>query len=700
MDYMKMIKKLVNNLFTDRAFYIIAIVALIPGIILRFYDLNIDPPQFFSRMSRALLTDPYNLTSFARNKALFDQWDIFDYPRWIAFKYSLSSASGYMFFNLFGVSRVVANLSALFLNLGGLALFLFGLKRESIRSAVVAALVLIPCMVLTVYGRFPFLENGLIFLCGLLYYVFTRYYPANWVLYFSGVMITLCMLSGKMFGIVMIVPILLIIRVENKKEFWKQSFILISSSVISLILLAMLYYGENIGTVYRYMQEQTVGMYGAPEALTSPLRLIENLFTFGSASKLYYFSPFVTLLLFVSCLSLILRSGRFDKWLKENRQILFCLGWLVAGYLFLMFPNYRPLRYQLFLILPIAGIIAITLSSKLENIKKVKLSRPRSVLLFYIGFFFIFQFVIIGLIGLQSSAFTIKEILISIIIAVSFSIVCFIFRDKTLKVIHHKSILLTIFLLASICYQYYWSYSWFKDGTYTFQTAGRELQQNLGENAVVAGPYSQSLTADNNLKAFIYMFGMSFKDPTLFNKFPFTHLAMDASNLNVANVVYPGLKISSEVAMYWIRDVEISILRIDREAMGLRPVSYMLSDYEIAIDFFTRSELDSTYYYLGRFIKKYPDNRSALMLMPEVMIMRGSTDLGFAQIQKVMQLFPDDFSIFLKSGFLYYRAYLITGSEPYRIESDKAFNRAIELNPYIEDQIPYIKNHVSGILGQ
>ncbi len=697
---MKTIKKIVNNLFTDRVFYIFAIVALVPGIILRFYDLGIDPPQFFSGISRALLTDPYNLTSFARNKVLFDQWDIFDYQRWIAFKYSLSSASGYLFFSLFGVSRVVANLSAIFLNLGGLALFLFGLKRNSIRSAVVAALVLIPCMVLAVYGRFPFLENGLIFLCGLLYYVFTRYYPTNWVLYFSGAMIALIMLSGKMFGIVMIVPLLLIIRVENKKEFWKQSIILISSSVISLFLLAMLYYGENIGTVYRYLQEQTVGMYGAPEALTSPLRLIENLFTFGSATKLYFFSPFVTLLLFVSCLSLILRSGRFDKWLKENRHLLFFIGWLAAGYLFLMFPNYRPLRYQIFLILPIAGIIAISLSSKLENIKKVKLSRPRLVLLFYIGFFFIFQFVIIGMIGLQSSALTSKEILISIIIAVGFTIVCFMFRDKVLKIIHHKSILLTVFLLASVCYQYYWSYNWFKDGTYTFQTAGKELQQNLGENAVVAGPYSQSLTADNNLKSFIYMFGMSSKDQTLFNKIPFTHLAMDASNLNVAIAVYPELKISSEVAKYWVRDVEVSILRIDREEMGLRPVSYILSDYEKAIDFLTRSELDSTYYYLARFIKKYPDNRSALTLMPEVMIMRGLTDKGFAQIQKVMQLFPDDFSIFLKCGFLYYRAYMITGLEPYRIESDKAFDKAIKLNPYIEEQIPYIKAQVPGISGQ
>jgi len=692
-------KKLITDLSDGRVIYIVTVIALLPGMILRFYDLNIDPPQFFTQISRALLTDPYNLTCFARNKVLFGQWDIFDYPRWIAFKYSLSSASGYLFFSLLGVSRAVANISAIFLNLGGLFLFIFGMKRESVRSAIVAALILVPCMVLTVYGRYPFLENGLIFLCGLLFYIFVCFYPQRWVLYFSGLMISLCMLSGKMFGIVMIIPILLVIRIENKKEFWRQAGILSFSWIVSLILLALLYYGENIDTVYRYLQEQTVGMYGIPEALTSPIRLLENLFTFGSATKLYYFSPFITFLLFVACLSLILRSGHTDKWLKNNRHILFCIGWLAAGYLFLMFPNYRPLRYQLFLILPIAGIIAVALSAKLAGYKRVKLSRPRAVLLFYIGCFFIFQFIIIGMIGAESSPLTLIEILLAILLAVGVTVVCFIFRDRVLKIIHHKSILLTVFLLASVCCQYYWTFSWFSKGTYTFQTAGNELKQNIGEDAIVIGPYSQSLTADNELKSFIYMFGMAFKDTTLFDKFPFTHLAVDAGNLNIAYLVYPELKISSEVAKYWIRDVEVSIKRLDREAMGLEPVLYHLSDYEKAIDFLSESELDSTYYYLDRFIKKYPRNRSALMLMPEVLIMRGSTNQGFEQIQNAMKLFPDDFSVFLKSGFLYYRAYLITRSESYRIESDKAFNRAIKLNPFIENQIPYIKDQVREISG-
>jgi len=397
-------------------------------------------------------------------------------------------------------------------------------------------------------------------------------------------------------------------------------------------------------------------------------------------------------------MSLILRSGHTDKWLKNNRHILFCIGWLAAGYLFLMFPNYRPLRYQLFLLLPIAGIISVALSSKLADFRKVKLSRPRWFLLIYIGCFFIFQFVIIGMISSESSAFSPGEILISIIISFGLTIICYIFRDRFLKIIHYKNILLIIFLLISVSYQYYWNYKWFKNGTYTFQTAGLELRQNLGEEAIIVGPYSQSLTTDNDLKSFIYMFGMAYKDSLLFKKFPFTHLAMDANNLRLADLIYPGLIISSEVAKYWIRDVEVSIRRIDRAAMGLKTVSYQLSDYEKAIGFIVQAEVDSTYYYLDRFTKQYPDNRSALMLMPEVLIMMGQIDQAFAQIKNIMKKYSDDFSVFLKCGFFYYRAHLITRSESYKIQSDNAFNRAIELNPYIEKQIPIIRDQAKGIL--
>ncbi len=689
--------RLSENIISERVFYIVTAIILLPGIILRFYDLNIDPPQFFMQLSHDLLTDPYNLTSFARNKVLFGEWDIFDYPRWIAFKYSLSSASGYLFFSLFGVSQIAANLSAIFLNLAGLSFFLAALRRESNRIAMVAAMILIPCMILAVYGRFPFLENGLIFSSGLLYFLFTRYYPRGWVLFVSGFLIAICMLCGKMFGIVMLAPILLVLWSDYRRKSLKSFAIVLISWLLSLFILALIFYGEHVGTVYKYLQEQTVGMYGVPEALTSPLRLLENLMTFGSATKLFYFSPIITLMLFAACLALVLDMGKVRNWLNLNKSLLFCIGWLIGGYILLMFPNYRPLRYQLFLMLPIAGIIALTLSQNYSEFKKTKLSRVRWLVLYYISCFFVFQSVVIALIGLESPPLTYKEILPTLLVALLLPLALNKFRYSVLRFFYRKSIFLYLLLIISAGYEYHWLYKWFNEGTHTFQTANLELPENLGENAVIIGPYAQSLTIDNKVKSFIYMFGMAYKDLELFRKYPFTHLAIDASNFNLAKIIYPELEKSTLVAKYWVRDVEVLLSRIDRSAMGLWETSYKKSDYEISLDYLMASKLDSADYYLSRFIAEYPDNRSALLLMPELLIMRGRTDQGFEFLQNTMTLFPNDYSVFLKAGFIYYRAFLITRSEQFRIQSDKAFDRAIELNPTMAEQIVFIKQQASDV---
>jgi len=85
-----------NNLNTLALFLSLGVIAA--AIILRFIHLSADPPYFFAGTGQDLLTDPYNVTLFARNKVLFGSWDIFNYPRWIFFKYSLSSAASYILF--------------------------------------------------------------------------------------------------------------------------------------------------------------------------------------------------------------------------------------------------------------------------------------------------------------------------------------------------------------------------------------------------------------------------------------------------------------------------------------------------------------------------------------------------------------------------------------------------------------------------
>ena len=687
--------KEVKSIFEGRRFYVIALVLVLPGIVAKFFDLGIDPPQFFDQISKALLTDPYNLTYFARNKVLFGEWDIFDYPRWIAFKYSLSSGTSFIFFSLFGVSRITANLSAVFLNLAGLAFFLFGIRRNSNKAAVIAALILIPNMVLTVYGRHPFLENGLIFLCGLLYFLFDRYYSKKWILPLTGFLVALCMISGKMFGIVMIVPAAVVLWMDNRRQFPKSLAILAGTWIISLVVIALIFYGHHIGTVIAYLQEQTTGMYGLPEGFKSPRRLIENMLTFGSNAKLYYFAPFFLLSLFAAVLSLVLRSSGGKEKTPIDRQLLFNLGWLVAGYLFLMISNYRPLRYQLFLLMPAAGVISIVLSKVTEPPVKGKFGWARMLLLFYICWYFGVQTTLLFFIKEEAFGLGFKIIWLTIPIWAVLAGVLYHFRGQALKFLHHGGIVLSVLTVIFIVNQYRLTWQWFENGTHAFRLAGRELAEIVGDKAVIIGPYAQSLTIDNNLKSFIYMFGMARKEPTLFAQYPFTHLAIDGSNREIAFRDYPGLKNSWEVSKFWAGKTEIDIFRISHQAPGAPEPDYQISDYERAFTFLTIQQPEKAYGLLSAFLEKYPRNRPALLLMPQIQIMRGKIDEAFAVMDSLMSYYPDDFSIFFNCAFVYYRAFLITGSEAFGAKADSLFDRSVELNPYFAEQVKYAKQQAA-----
>ncbi len=135
--------------------------------LLRFLEPGIDPPPFYTGHGQAELTDPYNLTYFSRNAVLYHDWDPLNFHRWDIFKNSLISGFSFLIFSLLGVSRTIANLSAIFLNISGLFLFLWGLSSYwDKRKIVLTAVLLLLNSTLFFYGRLPFLENGLIFLFG------------------------------------------------------------------------------------------------------------------------------------------------------------------------------------------------------------------------------------------------------------------------------------------------------------------------------------------------------------------------------------------------------------------------------------------------------------------------------------------------------------------------------------------------------
>jgi 4-amino-4-deoxy-L-arabinose transferase-like glycosyltransferase len=321
---------------------IIALVAL------RFVALENDPPLYFVGHGQAMLTDPYHLSHHARNSVLFDDSHPFDIHRWDSFKNSLISGASYLSFNLFGVSRVSANFTAAALQLAGLALFTLALVRtRGKREGLITGVFLGVNNLLFFYGRLPFLECGLIFLAGLLFYLITtRVQLPLWQI-IIGVTIAFAALAGKLFGALLLAPALLTLLYIYRKNVIMPALRLVGGAIGGGLLYALVFYGGDMGTVLSYYSEQTVGMYGAPPGLQGITKFFTMAMTYGGECGLYRYQPFVLLAVGFGLLFIIFTAPRRVKFEERFIPVVFCASWLVVGIVALSPFFYRPMRYSL-----------------------------------------------------------------------------------------------------------------------------------------------------------------------------------------------------------------------------------------------------------------------------------------------------------------------------------------------------------------
>ncbi len=672
------------------------LIVIALSLIVRFLFLESDPPYFFAWTSQDILSDPYNYIHFARNRILYGQWEIFDYSRWIVFKNSLVTLFSYLFFLVGGVSRVTANLSAIFMSTAGIALFALAHLKRSQNWFIITAVILLTNMTLISFGRSPFLETGLIFLCGLIYFLFNRYYPSRWSLLLTGLLLSLCGLSGKMFGMVLIIPIAFVIWNIDRKRFVEQFGTIFISTVISFIVLAWLFFGSQIGNLFEFMGEHASGIYGFPESMTSPVKFVEHLISFGRKSKLFFFSPFLLVLISLSLTAIVFNWEKIRK--QNNTELLFCLGWLASGYLLLMLFNYQPLRYQLFLLMPTAGIVGYLISFYKEIETDFKPNYKNMILLFLIWWSFASHLIFIVAAYFFDLTMSAAIVWYGLPIAILMMIAYYILRTKLNLFFKNLPSYLLVILCLSVLFQSHWVIKWFNKRTYNLAEAGQSLTCDISEDAVLIGPYAQALTIDNNIRSFIYWFGMAQKEPRLFAEYPVTHIAADVSNWDMLFKDYPFLNQTIRwVSNYRFRDIETRVARMPDDYMVQYNRNYNLTDYEKGIGYFQLANADSCLHYLNKSLESNQNNKSASLILANYYLGHGNLDVGFGIFDTLMQLYPRDYSICMEAGAYHYSLYHRYSNDKMMAEADKMFNRAISLNPNCRLEVKQLKEQSDSI---
>jgi 4-amino-4-deoxy-L-arabinose transferase-like glycosyltransferase len=674
------------------------------GIALRFLDLDADPPLYFDGYGKSLSTDPHQYTFHARNKILFGESDPLGDDKWRVFEFTLVSGVSYLIFALFGVSRYHANLSGLLLSLFAIILFLIAIKKiAGVKGALIAALFLLFNKVLFVYGRLPYLENGLLVWAAMLFFIIVYFRQNLWWKIAMGAILALATFAGKIFGVILVVPVLATLWLENKKDFPKNLIIIVASLLTSSLLWILIAYGGRIGLLTQYLFQQTIGLYGFPDALKSPLAFFEKLISFGNESLFYSLAPALGVAGFVALVIIIFAADK--KRLQDYIPALFLIFWCIASQLFLMAANYRPLRYMYMLYFPLAGLAAFAFS---RNHEFRQTDGRKSKLIIHLFLFFIIWLLLeniaYGLNRMLDIGGTYEEISARVVwlaLAPALVLTFLIYRFPKLKNILAKPLIrnsIVVILIVATLVEFELDFNrWRIQKSYNIKEAGQDLGEILNRDAIIVGPMAPTLLLENNLKGMFYAVGISKNDSLLFEKYPATHFAIDLSASSIIGEEFPRLKEAKLIADYWIRDSNVGIYRIDRLTGNVVAQNYIPTDYEKACQFLESDQRDSAQFYAGIFFDKNQRNKSVLKLLSDLYAFDGEIIASVGAIKTAAAIYPDDFSLTLALAAACQKAFIATGDKSYQSMAYDNYSKVLIKNPFQSDEIENITRQIAAL---
>jgi tetratricopeptide (TPR) repeat protein len=681
-------EKTESPFLSPRSWLLLTAVIVVAGLFLWVQDRESDPPMYYEGLGQSLSTDPAQYSWHARNKVLFDDWDPFEYPRWTVYQHSLTSLVAWLWFSAAGVSSAGGAMAGILLTVGTLVVLLVAL-RPFHRPWVLAAVALCFMMNVTLvtYGRLSYLENGLIFISAVLFLCYTRLGDRLWGLAVCGVVAACAALCGKLFGAMLLPVLALTVYFGGGKVRWKHIVVMSGTALVSGFLLMLILYGGDVTAAFGYAGEQSLGLRGFPEGLSSPWGFAEHLVSYGFKNRLLYTTPdlFMFILVAGSLLAWLLSSGVRLSQLAPTIQ--FATWWFVAVFLALMPLNYSPIRYAIFLI-PAVILLPFALydtALKMELKRPVMLTKTAWGIIFFLCWYASFH------LGGNFFYFNVKEFPMTLMTWSSFGSACILFgilwllfgkKGVSISGVFLKVILVVVLLLSVTANSARIRRTQLLEENYTIKEANADLPILLGEGAVLSGPYAAVFTANNNVKSFIHLFGVAEVDSTLFDRYPVTHLAVDASNWTEAIKQYPQLTNIAPMTSYWIRDYEVKVYPVWEVFDNATAHAYQPTDYEQIIRFINEQKEDSAFALSEQLFQRYPEGKTIAMLYANLLIRKGRLEETYNLLKRLCDVYPTDWSIQYDCARFIQTAGLTMKNKAIVDESYLYYKRAVDINRF------------------
>jgi hypothetical protein len=640
---------------------------------LRFIQLDADPPMMLAEFGQSTLTDPYLYTWHARQATLFPPDQQIEYERFAPLKFTAVSAVARVVFAVAGVSRVTANIASILLCLGGMLLWLLALRKfwNNFRVTFIGIL-LLSNFVLIAYGRMPYLENGLIFFFGLTFFIHSQWGERPYGQVLTGVSIAAAALCGKLFGVLLIVPVVATQVYFLRARSIKPVSLTILGGVLGFAAYLFICLGGDFDLWWRYHVD-TTDLLHVSKYFIDPLGVIGMFLSFGGEGGLTRFAIGSICIAAVGSIVWLI-SRDLGKLSRDQLPILFSIVWLALAIpVFLPF-EYRPLRYFIVGVVPAITLVVPLIESWSRRLP-ILLRPPWLVaLLVFVITLLLTNQIISYFANLARVFIGLRTVLPYCLIAaglVTMIILWARWRKSFAIPISFSRALIVIFVGGYFVTNGRDIYTALSEPRHDLKTLNREVSEIIDSSAIVTGSYGPALTIDNNLNGVFNYLGSVRHDPTFFITYRPTHLLTNLGDLGELQKDYPSLAGAGVITKPILWSYQLQVVTLASRG-------YHRSLFEKTYSAAVSGHLDSAQALLDEFDRLHPANRLSAAFRVNLYIdLYHGRDSALFLVGRLSREYPEDYYI------------LAFAADAYQFlnrpqESRDCLDRRNRLNPYLK----------------
>jgi tetratricopeptide (TPR) repeat protein len=377
----------------DAGFWLPALAGLAAAVMVRLVFLDADPPWDFT-WSQALFTDGARALNGARSKIVFGTW-IPDARSPVLLFYPVVNLFAYVVFRLGGVGLAQANLAGALPGIASIAFLFFWMKRYATRRAALMALFALGlAYTFVVYSRTPMVEAFQILMLVLAFAALMKHTAGGLLL--AGLLAGVSAFMIKMHSLHFVPVALVYLRLgyvpgrDGEASRKKLAGMLLAGFAAAAGFYLATVYPANPEIVGKYFRSNILvaqrSDYSDVSFLGALQKRLGALLHIGSGRDGFFRGiPVLAGLAYAGLLSVL--SGWSGRKPASRPWERLALVWLIGLASALSLLGYRPLRYQVLMILPVA-LLASAFVSRLGEGRPLLAARkpPRFSLWFALWF--------------------------------------------------------------------------------------------------------------------------------------------------------------------------------------------------------------------------------------------------------------------------------------------------------------------------